>query len=308
VTRALVTGGAGFIGHHLCAALVRDGVEVYAVDDLSTGRLELLSGVPSRVALFQLDVREQEQVTGLVRDLQPDWIFHLAGLHFIPLCNQDPAATLSINTVGTAALLEGIRASGGVRRLVFASTAAVYPPDSTICRELDAPGPDDVYGESKLFAERLVQRFSRETTIPSVILRLFNVYGPGETNPHVIPEILEQARAGDDIRLGNLSPRRDFVYVADVVAAFICAVSAPAIPPHILNIGTGCDHSVDDLVATLARVLQRPLRSVSDSARVRRSDRATLCADIALARSTLDWRPHYDLDAGLRATWDSLAS
>jgi UDP-glucose 4-epimerase len=303
--RALVTGGAGFIGHHLCAALAAQNVEVIAIDDLSTGRPDLLNDIQGSFRLAPLDVRKQHEVAALVARVQPHWVFHLAALHFIPACNRDRVATLDINTLGTASILEAARACGSVERLVFASTAAVYPPDQAISSESDAPGPDDIYGQSKLFAEHLIQNFSRETQIGTAMLRLFNVYGPGETNPHVIPEIMEQARSSDTIRLGNLSPRRDYVYVDDVVDAFLRAARSDA-PPSIVNVGTGRAHSVSDLISVLSTVLQRQLRVACDPERLRPSDRPTLCADNTLARSALGWTPRFDLEAGLRATWASL--
>ncbi len=307
MTRALVTGGAGFIGHHLCAALLERGAEVTVVDDLSTGRRELLEELGGRVELVELDVRRQRELAELFRELRPELVFHLAGLHFIPACNADPVATLAINTLGTESVLAAIKAAGGARRLVFSSTAAVYRPDSALCRESDPPGPDDIYGQSKLFAEELIRRASRETGLSAVSARLFNVYGPGETNPHVIPEILEQARAGDDIRLGNLVPRRDYVYVDDVVSALVRLAEIDVEPPATVNVGTGCDHSVAELVAALGSVVGRPLRAVVDPARVRKTDRPILRGDVAVARRALGWEPRFDLDRGLRATWTSLS-
>jgi UDP-glucose 4-epimerase len=306
VNRVLVTGGAGFIGHHLCAALARAGARVYALDNLSTGRRELLAGLPASVDLIQLDVREHDELVRLLRCMQPDVIFHLAGLHFIPDCNRDPLAALQINTAGTASLLEAIRTQRCVARLVFTSTGAVYAPDRGICREEDLPAPDDVYGETKLFAETMICRFARETGISALVLRLFNVYGPGETNPHVIPEILDQARGSDTIRLGNLTPRRDYIYIDDVVAALLRAGSADPPAPAVLNIGTGRDHSVAEIVATLARVIRRPLKAESDPARTRRTDRPRLCADPSRAAAVLGWSAAYPLEAGLKATWTTL--
>lgn len=305
--RAIVTGGAGFIGHHLCAALAADDVEVHVVDDLSAGRLELLEGIPN-LHFVQLDVREQHKLAALLDQVRPNWVFHLAALHFIPACNRDRVRTLSINTLGTASLLEAVRSCPSVKRVVFASTAAVYPPDSSHSAESDPAGPDDIYGQTKLFAESLIQRFSRETSISALILRLFNVYGPGETNAHVIPEILEQARMSDTVQLGNLTPRRDYIYVEDVVEAFMRAVQSDAGLPEILNIGTGSAHSVADLVAAAGRVLERPLRPVCDPEKVRPIDRPILRADISVAKSTMGWAPRYDLEAGLRLTWAGLDS
>jgi UDP-glucose 4-epimerase len=301
--RVLITGGAGFIGHHLCAALALDGAKVYALDNLSTGRRELLGGLPESVEFVKLDVRDHHELRRVLRQLEPDAVYHLAGLHFIPDCNRDPLATLQINTAGTASLVEAMRPLPGPRRLVFTSSAAVYAPDSIICRESDVPAPDDVYGETKLFGERIIARFARETGVSAIVLRLFNVYGPGETNPHVIPEVLEQARQSDTIRLGNLTPRRDFIYVHDVVEALRRAGSVADVEQAVLNIGTGHDHSVADIVAALARVIQRPLRAESDPARTRRTDRPRLCADPALAARTLGWSARYGLEEGLRMTW-----
>lgn len=301
--RALVTGGAGFIGHHLCAALARRGVSVCALDNLTTGRRELLQGAAESVEFVQLDVRDAAELARLLRSFAPDVVFHLAGLHFIPDCNRDPLATLQINTVGTAALVEAIRPLPAVRRLVFTSSGAVYAPDSDICRESDPPAPDDVYGETKLFAEQIIGRFARETGVSAMVLRLFNVYGPGETNPHVIPVMLDQALVTDAIALGNLTPRRDYIYVDDVVEALLRSGGVDSLSSTVLNIGTGRDHAVSDVVAALGRVIERPLHAVSDPARTRRTDRPRLRADTALAAATLGWTARYDVEAGLRATW-----
>jgi UDP-glucose 4-epimerase len=301
--RALVTGGAGFIGHHLCAALARQNAMVYALDDLSTGRRELLAGLPDSVEFVQLDVREHDELARLLHCIEPDVVFHLAGLHFIPHCNRDPLATLQINTVGTASLVEAIRARPSVRRLVFSSSAAVYAPDSIVCRETDPPAPDDVYGETKLFAENIIARFARETGTSAIVLRLFNVYGPGETNAHVIPEILDQACRGDTIALGNLSPRRDYIFIDDVVEALLRAGSAASLEHAVLNIGTGHDHSVADVVATLAYLIGRPLRAESHPSRTRRTDRPRLRADTSFARAMIGWTAKFDLARGLQRTW-----
>lgn len=301
--RALVTGGAGFIGHHLCTALARRGARVCALDNLSTGRRELLDGAPESVELIELDIRDHDELARLLRSFAPDVVFHLAGLHFIPDCNRDPLATLQVNTVGTAAVAEAIRSLSAVRRLVFTSSGAVYAPGSEICRESDQPAPDDVYGETKLFAEHIVGRFARESGVSAVVLRLFNVYGPGETNPHLIPEVLDQALVTDTITLGNLTPRRDYIHVDDVVDALLRSGSAVPAAAPVLNIGTGQDHSVSDVVAALARVIERPLHAVTDPGRTRQTDRPRLRADTSLATSTLGWTARFDLESGLRATW-----
>ena len=191
MTRALVTGGCGFVGSALCSQLMETGHEVVALDDLRLGSEDSLpTGVPLTVA----DVRDPALERILVAH-RPDVVFHLAAIHFVPACEDEPAEAISVNVEGTQRVLAA-SAAAGAAAVVLASSAAVYAPSPAPHRETSALGPTDVYGHTKLWAEQLASLHNARTGQPIGVARLFNVYGPGETNPHLIPTIIEQARRG----------------------------------------------------------------------------------------------------------------
>jgi len=289
--RVLVTGAAGFIGVPLVEELRRRGHEVVALDGPpGTGR-----GGPAPND-GRLDLRDSDATRRAVLDAAPCRIVHLAAVHFIPWCAAHPAETVAVNVLGTQHLLDAA-AEAGCERLLLASTGDVYEPSERRHREDDRTAPINVYGASKLAAEQLV----RLAPLEADVARLFNVYGPGETNPHVIPELFGQMRRGDVLRLGNTEARRDYVYLDDAVAALVafCEREGPAL---VANVGTGVTESVDGLVRRLRRLTGRGLRVEVDRSRLRPSDRPVLCADRGRLGELLGTSELTPLDEGLRRT------
>ena len=299
--KVLVTGGAGFIGSCLVAELLRDNAEVLVFDNFTTGRREFLPREDARLIVAEGDIVDYDLLLEVMKDWAPNVVIHLAGIHYIPFCNAHRLETLRINGEGTQSVLEACR-NTGVERVVAASSAAVYGISDDAHGESQSPAPVDIYGISKWFDEILLRQFHQETGIACVIARLFNVYGPHETNPHVIPDLLEQLTTTDVIRLGNLEVCRDFVFVKDVAHALMALASAAGIEFEIVNVGTGTEHSVRDLVHVCAEIVQRDLRVQSVAARRRRIDRWHLLADCAHIREVVGWQPQYDLRHGLTET------
>jgi UDP-glucose 4-epimerase len=301
----LVTGAGGFIGSVFVARLVRLGYDVAAVDR-DPRRLAEFAGYlgTGRLRTFHVDITDQEAIVGAMMATQPAAVVHLAASHFIPECETRPRRAVDINVGGLINVLEAADQSHA-RSVVFASSADVYAASLEQLAESDPTLPPTVYGMTKLLGERLVSEWvGRRSGRRATTLRIFNVYGPTDNTPHVIPDILAGLRDGGEIRVGNLEARRDFIYVDDVVD-ILCRVLESTAPPTLLNVGTGLATSVSGVLEILQEVVDRPLTWVSDSTKIRENDRLWLRADTSRLRSAFPGFEPRDLQAGLA---DLLAS
>jgi UDP-glucose 4-epimerase len=297
--RAVVTGGAGFIGSHLVGSLCRDGLEVLVLDSSAEAMARNLEPLldSTRLELLLGDIRRPEDFERVVR-FQPDIVFHLAALHFIPSCAADPHEAWSVNVVGTETLLQALRAAPP-RVLVLASSAAVYGFSDLARREDEATAPNEIYGRTKLRCEELLADFAAtDAETRCVAARLFNVYGPNDTTPHVLPVIIAAAAQGTKVRIGNLWPKRDYVFVSDAAEA-LTRIATGAHGFDVFNVGTGVPRSVLDLVRAVERVSGKRVDLVPDPARVREND-GHLFADGGKLREASNWEPTVQLEEGLR--------
>jgi UDP-glucose 4-epimerase len=307
--RCLVTGGCGFVGSALVRRLLAESCEVVVVDDFSRGSRENLGPDQDRVAVIEQDVTSS--LSRIFSSFQPEAVFHLAALHFIPDCDADPARCLRVNVDGTRSVLKAAAGLRGPVSLVLASSAAVYAPaDGAHQEQEDALGPVDVYGYSKLWTEELGNGFAARTGTGVGIARLFNVFGPGETNAHFIPSLISQLKAGESVRLGNLSSKRDYVFVDDVADALL-RLARYCVDSHCVdgkaatvNIGSGRAYAGSEVVGALAGFASADVAPIIDPSRLRPVDRPILLADPTLAQKLLDWAPRTSLTDGLRAAWD----
>lgn len=294
-----VTGGAGFIGPHVVRRLLQGGSRVVSFDNYMTGSAQALAGEGEGLEIVKGDVRDLAQVADALGRARPNAILHLAAIHYIPYCNAHPAEAMDVNVTGTFNLLQAAR-DVGVTRVVMASSAAVYPIQDEACREDGPTGPTDIYGATKVALEALGQSFAAETGIPVTSARFFNVYGPGETNPHVIPDILAQLGGDGPVKLGNMTPRRDYVHVSDIADGLVALLGADHAEHRAYNIGTGTEHSVSELIDVLSAAVGREIEVVSEPGRKRRLDRQHLLSDISRMREEIGWEPRYTLRDGLR--------
>lgn len=300
----LVTGAAGFLGSHVVEHLLSRQLPVIGVDNLSTGNWQFLAPFASN-PLFSFvckDVRDETGLTDLFQAKRPVAVVHLAALHFIPAAMRNPGLTVSLNVHGTQCVLSAAR-EAKVPRFWFASTADVYKPIDKAHHESGEIGPFNIYGLTKWMGEKLVQlEADAHPERHFVIGRLFNLYGPRETNPHILPEIVAQLRNGGSniLRLGSVTPKRDLVPVADAGRAVVEMVEKSLPGVTISNVGTGLSVSMQEVVERIAALTSKPLRIEVDPAKVRPVERPHLQADVVRLRAMIGWSPHTDLTEGLR--------
>jgi UDP-glucose 4-epimerase len=296
--RVLVTGGAGFIGSELVNQLVtEDSAEVLVYDNLSFGHVANW-GDYENLTFEKGDIRDFERLRHIIREFEPTHLYHLAAIHFIPYCIAHPRETIDINVSGTATLLEACKGSS-VSAVVFASTAAVYAPAANAHCETDCAEPIDIYGLSKVCGEQLVKLFHRETSVRCAIARLFNAYGPRETNPHLIPEIVRQLSVSNTVQLGNLTPRRDYIHTSDLCRALRRMAALDTLGLELFNVASGRGYSAEELIGVCRHLLDSQITVVSTKERSRPSDRPNLVGDISKAQGLLRWNPKVRMEDGL---------
>jgi UDP-glucose 4-epimerase len=300
MTRALVTGGAGFIGSHLADRLLAEGHEVAILDDFSTG---LRANVPDGARLYESDLCDTPAVRTLLREFRPELVFHLAAQMDVRRSTREPEFDAKVNVLGGLGLLrEAIGA--GVRRVVYASTGgAVYgdvDPARLPVKETEVPYPISEYGASKLSFEHYLSVYESRGEIEYVALRFPNVYGPrqrpdGEAG--VIAIFSGRMLRGEEVFIfGDGSKTRDYVYVGDVVEANMRAAGGPS--GVVANLGWGREVADIDIFRAVAEATGYPRKPTFSPARP--GEVARICLDASLARATWGWCPTVSLEAGVR--------
>jgi dTDP-glucose 4,6-dehydratase len=304
--RALVTGAGGFIGSHIVEALVTAGASVRAFvryDSRSSGgHLDVLAPEIAReLDVFRGDIRDAPTVDRAVDGC--DTVFHLAALVAIPYSYLAPEAYVATNVTGTLNVLDGARRHE-VRRVVHTSTSEVYGTAQSVpITERHPLHPQSPYAASKAAADHLALSYHASFGTPVVVVRPFNAFGPRQSLRAVIPTIGVQLLRGGTVRLGSLTPTRDFTFVADTVDGFMRAAMADVVGTTV-QLGTGVEISIGDLAALMAEITDRPLRLETDVSRVRpeASEVQRLVADPGYARELLGWSPRVTLRDGLVRT------
>lgn len=296
----LITGAAGFLGSALANQLAREGHQVRGLDDLSTGDPATLS---PDVHFTRGDVNDRPKLWTLLQDV--DCVYHLAARVSVPESVLYPREYNAVNVGGTVSLMEAMR-DVGVRRVVLISSGAVYgDQQEQPLRETAEPNPRSPYAVSKLAAEYYLRTIGDLWGIETVSLRVFNAYGPGQrlpaSHPPVIPYFLRQAvRNGTLVIHGHGEQTRDYVYVDDVVRAMIAASTAANINHLVINVGSGRETSVRELVRQIFELVESDAEIIYNQ----RNDPGVsrMCADISLAKEKLNYQPRVSLAEGLRMT------
>ncbi len=308
--KVLVTGADGFIGSHLAEALARAGARVTAMAQYNAfgahGWLdELDDEVRDGIDLASGDLRDAAYMTRLVAG--HEIVFHLGALIAIPFSYHAPQSYIDVNVTGTMNLLEAARAAG-CARVVHTSTSEVYGTalftPITEAHPLQAQSP---YAASKIGADMLAEAYVRSFDLPVIVLRPFNTYGPRQSERAVIPTIVRQALDPEcaQIRLGDLSPKRDFTYVSDTVAAFLAAGDDDGLEPGTpYNAGAGTTITIGEVAERLVALTGTGKEIVAEPARMRpeKSEVRLLQADSTKFHAATGWAPAVEIDRGLELT------
>lgn len=303
--KVLVTGADGFIGSHLVEHLLGHGLEVRALSQYNSfnnwGWLEGISSPGLEVVTG--DVRDPNLCREIVKGC--DTVFHLAALIAIPYSYTAPDSYVDTNIKGTLNICQATR-DAGTRRLIVTSTSEVYGTARYVPIDENHPKqPQSPYSATKIGADALALSFHNAFELPVVVARPFNTYGPRQSARAIIPTIISQIASGMDvIKVGDLSPTRDFNFVADTARGFIALAEAEGIEGREINIATGTEVTMRETLETIAEVMGRKVDFVTDPARLRPSGSEVfrLCGDNSLITSLTSWRPEVKLKDGLAIT------
>jgi dTDP-glucose 4,6-dehydratase len=305
--RVLVTGAGGFIGSHLVEALVESGAEVRAFvhyrGNGSWGWLDQ-STHKTHFEVIAGDVTDRDSVANATKSASI--VFHLAALIGIPYSYQAPISYMRANIEGTLNVLQAAR-EAGVERIIHTSTSEVYGTARFVPINEEHPlQGQSPYSASKIGADKLAEAFHLSFGLPVVTIRPFNAFGPRQSARAVIPTIMAQCLTGESVKLGSLTPTRDFNYVSNTVDAFMKSAESRSAIGKTINVGSGNEIAIGDLVKKIGKLLGRKVRIERDRSRTRppKSEVDRLLGDNSQARQILKWEPKVGLDEGLLMTAD----
>jgi dTDP-glucose 4,6-dehydratase len=303
--KVLVTGAGGFIASHLAEHLAALGADVRAMVHYNAlGSWGWLDSSPlaGKMQVFAGDIRDRDSVYAAVEGREV--VFHLAALIAIPYSYAAPTSYVETNIGGTLNVLQAVR-EAGTARMVHTSTSETYGTARYAPIDEDHPlQGQSPYSASKIGADKMAEAYYRSFGVPVVTVRPFNTFGPRQSNRAVIPTIITQLLAGQELRLGSLHPTRDLNYVANTVDGFVRAAEVDAAVGKVINLGSGREISIGDLAQLIASLMGVEFRLHSETQRKRpeKSEVERLIADNHLAKDVLGWEPRVNLEEGLRHT------
>ena len=306
----LVTGGSGFGGSHLCQALVRRGARVHVLDrNLPHNSYLVRAGVERSVEFIRGDVCDRAGLQAVIEQFGIDTVFHLAAQPLVPVSNTHPWETLEVNVLGTYAVLEAVRQTGGSQRVVVASSGAYYgttTTDQPIGEEQPPLEFTNIYAASKVAADVAVRAYARVYGMQASVCRFMNTYGPGDNNfGRIVPQAIHRLIEGGEYDFGDRddgTSRLDFLHIRDMTQAYLAvAERLELVAGEAFNIGTGCATSVRDLAVLISRLFDGQAREPIFRG-PHRQQPAIKYLDTTKARRLLGWSPTVSLEEGLQET------
>jgi len=305
--KVLVTGGAGFIGSAVVGQLLSRGYLVTVFDNLSMGSIQNIPNGHKALRLVAGDVRDFEMVSAVIRG--HEYVIHLAAQAFVPMSYDLPVKCASVNALGSLHVFRACLNSGDAhtfKRLVHVSSSEVYGPAKyTPMDEKHPLNPHSTYAVSKAAADLWAQTMAFEHKLPVVILRPFNTFGPRDSLPRFIPEMIRQCIKEPVIKIGDTNTRRDYTYVEDITRAIILALETEEIEGEIINFGTGKALKMSEILEMIKEITgSEDKEIIQDPVRLRPHDVDVLISSTTKAYKLLGWRPEVEFADGLKRTVD----
>lgn len=299
----LVTGGAGFIGSALVRELLKEKANVVVYDNFLHGTKSNLDEIKDEISIVPGDILDEWKLLETVQEYKVQYIFHCVGDTFVPMVYDVPKRFLRINVEGTLNSLMVCKLCG-LRRMLYVSSTEVY--GEALTPKIDEKHPLlplNTYAVTKLAADRLCFTFFHEQKVSVLIARIFNSYGPRETAPYVIPEIITQLSKGNTVELGNIHAKRDFTYVEDTARGLIAAMRSEIPNGETVNIGSDIVYSVEELTNKIGKIMgYDKINIVVNKNRLRRFDINCFRCDYSKLKKYTNWKPTVSIDEGLRRT------
>jgi UDP-glucose 4-epimerase len=296
--KIIITGGLGMIGSIFAKKIIKSGYHPIIIDNLFNGSRENLEGIAKdKYTLIISDINDPKLLNKIGRKEDILAVVHCAAKHFIPFCQANKFEAVEANICGTHNILN-IASELRIKKFVFISSAAVYLHGSAKFSENDELGSADIYAQTKIIGEELVESKCSKENMNFTILRLFNVYGKNNLTPHIIPAIIKQLEKGDVITLGNCESFRDYIYVEDVAEMIRLALKDST--GGVYNVGTGKGSTATDIVAIFEKLLGKKISIKTDKKLMRKIDCKYLVANAGKARKHFDWKASNNLEQGLK--------
>ena len=301
--KILITGGNGYVGKELINT-IQNTYKVH-VADKNLNRIK--NKKYKKIKLHKINLTKNKETKLLINKINPDIIINLAATHFIPECEKYPDLCFANNVLTVINLMKNIDKKC---KFIHISSASVYKHSKSSLKENTSPiKPSDIYGISKLQSEQVVNHYGNKKNIDYLIVRLFNVIGPGETNPHFVPEIISQLKKNKNkIKLGNTKTKRDFIDVRDVANALskLCKKKFSLLNDNrVLNLGSGNTVSLKKILTIMKKFTDSNFKIITDKNKLRINDNPIILSSTKKIRKFIDWNVKYDLKTSLKDTWES---